>query len=1120
MRQRSKIYWFALILAFAGQTAMAASKKNPTKASCEKLLTSQSELDFAFAVQALAGPDIKELVNRITSGQIHFSSERWKSLLLLDSKLKESKLIYSIATFQDQLNPIDVVEMKILASHSEHRLTYSHRDFESDLKRIKFKDLSMGSFTVIMTEAVGRSEVSETIKSLKVPEDKMIEFLISFLAQDSEFDELANPTLAADPTQWPMRRGKPATSKNYKNNLRRLISTGPFDQLNIRRVENRAKLAMVACYFFPDIAREALLRAPKDEDAKTTQTEWKEAMAALDRPSYLKSLAWLLAKGGDGERELKLVLDLPAPALSHTDLLTFWVNILSDQIGDGWSLESVSSRSLYSYKGYEILSLKDRREILIRFLNQIPASTFSGPAYGRNNRLTSMENFFTQWLNVRPLSMAAATAGLTATLMAKAPDYIVESTLGLQLGDLMKLHLLSEDGKPGLQEELRSFAKQYPSLLPPTIVETFWDKALDVAIVRKFFRYYTTHLPRRHGDEATVASSFIPETSLQLMCEIVGWQKNCAAIKQSKIYDNPGTFYSILFDLQSRFNDPIFADVEFEPTAFDSKEHLFDFLNSLRNILNLHLSSRRDSDSGDDESTIGSTMSTADWKNFLVRQGIDRSISDKNIESLTQKINQEILAKVNGIFTDTDTDNASQKKSKSRAGGPSVVLTTENLQKLLNEWGNLESITTLVSRLSGSKSATWNREIPVLKEVFQQSVMGTFAQYKFESAEAKNQLEGLSKKQVDAWKENRYLLTKASGGTQDQSDLRDNFAKIVATNLIPHSEAVKAHDANPGMPFSDSLGLDSLLSEIQAQVNQGDPAKLISKIMTDQSPKLNDKETSLLLARLFKNVVAKLGKVDAVEAAELRTLARIGLGLVQQQQLEVEASDRTQLQSDFKSLIKIFMTELAVARKSSLIFSVLSSDPVLMLTIGDLVDTTSCQNYRTGGMIQTLLGYVIDANVRALASFEIGMGQFANQNDFHQLYQALSQGVPVNTEWNGNNRTAVFSWSDAGARQSVSTHPLGHAYLRQIVRIGNTVDEDGSTKIGTLLEREYLQNNSELASMRENHQAIFAQLNSELGAYNHGTITFRETRNPGGVYSDAGRGIQNREFCVEVSSDK
>lgn len=49
-----------------------------------------------------------------------------------------------------------------------------------------------------------------------------------------------------------------------------------------------------------------------------------------------------------------------------------------------------------------------------------------------------------------------------------------------------------------------------------------------------------------------------------------------------------------------------------------------------------------------------------------------------------------------------------------------------------------------------------------------------------------------------------------------------------------------------------------------------------------------------------------------------------------------------------------------------------------------LLNLTSCQNYKTGSKIQTLLGYVIDANV-----------------------QALARRLPVNVSWNGNRRVEI-----------------------------------------------------------------------------------------------------------------
>src|SRR5690606_6052693 len=45
------------------------------------------------------------------------------------------------------------------------------------------------------------------------------------------------------------------------------------------------------------------------------------------------------------------------------------------------------------------------------------------------------------------------------------------------------------------------------------------------------------------------------------------------------------------------------------------------------------------------------------------------------------------------------------------------------------------------------------------------------------------------------------------------------------------------------------------------------------------------------------------------------------------------------------------------------VVTVFDHSPRLLLTVGDLVPTNSCQNYKTGGVIRTLPAYAVDANV-------------------------------------------------------------------------------------------------------------------------------------------------------------
>ena len=249
------------------------------------------------------------------------------------------------------------------------------------------------------------------------------------------------------------------------------------------------------------------------------------------------------------------------------------------------------------------------------------------------------------------------------------------------------------------------------------------------------------------------------------------------------------------------------------------------------------------------------------------------------------------------------------------------------------------------------------------------------------------------------------------------------------------------------------------------------------------------------------------------DLADYRTAARLAQALLANYPELADQDIASQLRDDFKSVERSATLPTSSMSKSGLIFTAFASDPKFLLTIGDLVDTSTCQNYRTGTVIQTLLGYVIDANVKAVASFHLTSANFKTVKDYEEVFQAQRSGLAPGLSWNGNKRVVYFTMADG---RQIETQPLGHAFLRQMVKVGSVEAENDDVAPALFMEREYLQIHPALERMRQNHRAIYDAVSRDIGAVNEGTVTISASRNPGGHYSDAASGemTDSYEVCL------
>lgn len=645
----------------------------------------------------------------------------------------------------------------------------------------------------------------------------------------------------------------------------------------------------------------------------------------------------------------------------------------------------------------------------------------------------------------------------------------------------INLHLFDADG-PSLSAMLENFAGKYPSFISTQFVRMFWDKTQDTAIVRSLIRYYLEFLPAREKGPFQENPKWQPKDSLELFSVITGL--NYDALRVSRFAQRPVELFAVALDIQESLKRPAFENISVAPEVYlHHRDQFMAFLSTLSDYFSLS----------------GKTKER--WSEIVSSLRLSEGITSENLPELTEKVRRLTVEWVRKtLFANGATEQAD--------------FTFEQFKQLMTDWGDIEPVMKLISRFSGK--AEWRPELPILLEVFKHSLAGTFEDYKYGGPEDAA-LAPMTAEQRAHWKQNKYALGLAGPTAQiDDTELVESVNQLVKSTLIPHLAAIPgllSGSAESRLKLKEQFALE--FNSLETEVFKNNPHVVMANYIEKLAPaEAVDQAAAKIetLAFLWSEIIENLAH-ENLNLSDARLWARIALGVLAN---EPRAQDRqavTDLRNDLRNLEKLASSHQESVAKSNVVFSVLSSDPKLLLTIGNLVASTSCQDYQTGNVIQALLGYVIDPNVRALASFNLSVANFARVDDFIELVDFVRQKQAHTSNWNGNKRIATFTLANG---RVVETLPLPRAFLRQIVKTGKTETADGSARVGILFEKEYYQQHQALDVMRAQHKQIYEQLSRELNAYNKGKMLIHGTRNPGGIYSDSNRNVVTTNYEVTL----
>lgn len=406
-----------------------------------------------------------------------------------------------------------------------------------------------------------------------------------------------------------------------------------------------------------------------------------------------------------------------------------------------------------------------------------------------------------------------------------------------------------------------------------------------------------------------------------------------------------------------------------------------------------------------------------------------------------------------------------------------TTLPSGSVQALIRQLGDILPLTVLTARYASTTA--WHRALPSLKAMVNDVLSGKFHERRYSRED--NQLAFLKDQQLVAWRQNPILFALGQSASRDlgpQAPVREQARELFEKVLAPRLTIIADE------PRSTALHSDQVRALLQ----------------------LSESERAKELKSLSKATSALWGALYAEDLREEELKALLGALNSSKRSFLAHISDedlRKQLGTDLQSLKDLCTPRSARAHSEYYILSTVTDDPGLLLRTGDLVQTASCQNFRSGGHIDTLMGNVVDGNIKLALSFVMKRERF--DAAVEGLKGALQVSFdPARTELVVRELNA----SDPGEVRL----QLGYAMRRELLRLGES-------KVGTtlLVERAYTQSHPLSSAIEAQQRALVSSFGHSVGAqtaHSGMTVRFPASRNIPGVYSDKAGGIKTGPYSI------
>lgn len=392
------------------------------------------------------------------------------------------------------------------------------------------------------------------------------------------------------------------------------------------------------------------------------------------------------------------------------------------------------------------------------------------------------------------------------------------------------------------------------------------------------------------------------------------------------------------------------------------------------------------------------------------------------------------------------------------------------IMELQKEWGDLSPLTALLARFKGGHT----QELPVLRDVVRNVLAGTFYDWKY--CASHGQLRSMGARQIEAWRKNPQRARLVSALDASKLSAEDQLADargIFDQDLLRHI---------PEPYVARRLVFQPAIQDVLRRSELGER-------------EFSRESGSLLSVTRDVEVLLAYGEHSALEAYLKRfNSAKRGI------QSEMPEAPSAQVLKDLGGILNAVRHRSVDAARRYLMFTCITDHPKLLITIGDLVKASSCQSYKSGGMVETLPGYVIDSNIKVLLSFVVAEGKLRSSLGF-------ARRVPLHVEnWQVDfvpTRLSLNLRTGDGRQAEID---LGMAISRRILRVGIRLSDERAL---VMPEPRYQQQHAVTSLIDVEQDLLLAEFTKMCGfAPCEGMLDFPKTRNPCGVYSDLGEGVQ------------
>ncbi|MEI7441174.1 MAG: hypothetical protein WCK43_06015 [bacterium] len=639
--------------------------------------------------------------------------------------------------------------------------------------------------------------------------------------------------------------------------------------------------------------------------------------------------------------------------------------------------------------------------------------------------------------------------------------------------------------------------KDAPNPVPGTVVKSLVEKGESLgAIAPGSYRLISEQGSLQDGpinlsllrelNSFQLEKGRLPHDTTELRAWSLGVNEaSMRASKSSKSLNFKKDFYGVLSELKNDLGAKPFPDLALPELDDQATRNKFlSVLEQLKSHYQIELIKTFPSSKPKD---IDSSSRLAIWEKVAKEWTLNRNSSAADILALEKTF----TAKTQNYFAEILAMNGS-------------TLNPEDLNRLKEEWGDLSPLLVLTARFGAEGHENLQIE---LARVFESSLKGKFSEYKFHGqgfneddiSKAAAQMAPLkSPKQIEEWKKDRSLLKIVQPEGFDIAKVlaleKEAFETHFKTNLLPNLEyaGIRLENSQPNtrQAIMDIFGKREdplfLLEEARKAIG-GDKAvadkKILESIIDEFKEGYNPEKTSLLA----RKISALLSKSTS----------------------DFAFRNNQQFKSDIDHIAKMEDGRKQMDRQESIIITSSTIDPKLSILTGDLVDASSCQNYRTGTVVKTLLGYVTD-NTRLILSQHLTPGDFS-AGQFAELKQAVANNSPIDVQINRRDLSLEIKFINSKGSPLTLKSPARKFYRRHVLKLGEA--ESGGP--GLFMERGYTQTSPVQNDMAAEALRLMKETAKAIEAKTGEAVTIPPSRNPEGQYSDAAEeGVQKNAYKI------